>query len=89
MLDMETSRKLSEIEPTDLAVVERLFGQQLSSQADGFLILKTPEPTSVDDVNAAAFELPAWLNVLEGMSDADLADFDKMMSEGIWLGRRA
>lgn len=86
---METSRKLSEIEPTDLAVVERLFGQHLSRQADGFLILKTPEPTAADEANAAANELPMWLNVLEGMSDADLADFEKMMAEGVRFGRRA
>lgn len=86
---METTRKLSDIEPTDLAVVERLFGQHLSPQADGFLILKTPEPTAADEANAAANELPTWLNVLEGMSDADLADFDKIIAEGVWLGRRA
>jgi hypothetical protein len=43
-----------------------------------------------DDTNCDSIgDLPVWLNVLEAMSDADLADFDKMMSEGVWLGRRA
>lgn len=30
-------------------------------------------------------DLSDWLNALEGMSEADLADFDKMMAEGVWL----
>ncbi len=45
--------------------------------------------SSHDNTNDAVGNLPAWLNVLEGMSEADLADFDKMMAEGVWLGRRA
>jgi hypothetical protein len=82
---METVKRISELDPRDRSIVERMFGQHLAESADAILILRvngeqaprTP-PTDDDDV-------PAWCNVLEGMSDEDLADFDAILKTPIQL----
>jgi hypothetical protein len=40
---METIRKLAEVDPRDLPLVERLFGQSLAGTADGELVLRVPD----------------------------------------------
>lgn len=71
---METTRRITDIDPRDLPTVERLFGQRLEVNSNVVLVLRTldvpadVEPTDADD-------LPAWCNVLEGMSEQDRDDF--------------
>jgi hypothetical protein len=71
---METIRKIAEIDPRDLPLVERMFGQSLAGTAEGELVLRVPDidgGKTLDD----STELPSWCDVLEGMSDEDRADF--------------
>lgn len=70
---MESIKKISELAPPELAAVERLFGRNLGSSADGILILRTLDRT--DSSSVGETEVPIWCNVLEGLSDTDLADF--------------
>ena len=71
---METIRKITEIDPQDLPVVERMFGQRLEVTANVVLVLRTPDVTA-DSGPTDSDELPAWCNVLDGMSDEDRDDF--------------
>ena len=81
---METIKKLSDIDPRDRAVVERIFGQRLEAADNIVLILKTlgAVPSSLP---AADGELPSWCNVLDGLSDEDLAEFDATLNEPVRL----
>ena len=72
---METIKKISDIDPRDRAVVERVFGQRLEAAGNIVLILKTVDAAPSIPL-AAGDELPSWCNVLEGLSDEDLAEFD-------------
>lgn len=69
---METIKNLDEIDPRDRAVVERVFGQNLDSTAKAVLILRTEERSSAP-MEVSQDDVPAWCNVLEGLSDEDLA----------------
>ena len=72
---METIKKISDIDPRDRAVVERVFGQRLEASGNIVLSLKTVDASPTSPM-AAGDELPSWCNVLEGLSDEDLAEFD-------------
>ncbi|HEX3658116.1 MAG TPA: hypothetical protein VHV55_20175 [Pirellulales bacterium] len=81
---METTRRLTEIDPQDLAVVERMFGQRLEATANVVLVLRTLD-LPMDAGPADSDELPAWCNVLEGMSDKDRDEFRATLDTGIRL----
>jgi hypothetical protein len=81
--NMETIKRLSDVDPRDLAVVERVFGQRISSMRGAVLILKTLESSPQDPNVDAQDDLPSWCNVLEGMSDEDLAEF----KASLWTNR--
>ena len=71
--DMETIKKLDEVDPHDRAVVERVFGRSLASAAKAVLILRTEEGSSTAPLEISQDDVPSWCNVLEGLSDEDLA----------------
>jgi hypothetical protein len=81
---METIRPLTEIDPRDLPVVERLFGQRLEAAEGAVLVLRTPDPAPVEN-GAESDELPAWCNVLEGMSDEDRDEFRAILNTPVRL----
>jgi hypothetical protein len=85
---METIKKISDIDPRDRAVVERVFGQRLEAAGNIVLILKTVDATPSSPPMAAG-ELPSWCNVLDGLSDEDLAEFDATLDEPVRLARPA
>ena len=73
---METIKSISELAPGDRHVVERLLGQQLGAAVGAKLILRV-EPAAAEPNGAADDEeLPSWCNVLEGISDEDLAEIE-------------
>ena len=87
-LYMETIRKLSDIDPRDREVVERVFGQRIADPADVVLILKTVEAVSNDAAGSGdEDEVPKWCHVLEGLSDEDLADFNVILAQPVRLAR--
>jgi hypothetical protein len=82
---METIRKLTDIDPRDLPVMERVFGQRLDGSANVVFVMRTlddasnlgamsGDPRPIDE-GAGSDELPEWCNVLEGMSKADRDEF--------------
>jgi hypothetical protein len=81
---MDASRKISDLAPEDVPIVERLFGRRLDNAVDAVLILRLPEATPP----AGADGLPDWCNVLEGMSDEDVDDFNTIMKLPVKLGHR-
>jgi hypothetical protein len=85
---METIKKIAEIDPSDLPLVERVFGQRLDPSVGAVLILRVPETNGVAGPQPESDEVPAWCNVLEGMSDQDLADFDATLAIPVWLAHR-
>jgi hypothetical protein len=68
---METIKRVSDLDPQDLPLLERVFGRRLNAAADAELVLRVPETQE----DAPDEDLPAWCNVLEGLSDEDLAEF--------------
>lgn len=71
-LHMESAKRIADLDPQDLAVVERVFGQPLLTK-DGLLVLRTHEaPKRLGQETVA--NVPAWFKVLEGLSDEDLAE---------------
>ena len=85
---MESLKRLSEIQPDDLAAVERMFGQRIQFPDAAVLILKTND-AQVDDASIKPLEqLPAWLNVLKGMSDQDLDEFDEILKTPVILTQK-
>ncbi len=86
---METIKRLSDVDPRDLAMVERVFGQRIQSTKGVVLILKTDEAPPTEAGTGSSGELPSWCNVLEGMSDADLAEFSATLEEPVRLARSA
>jgi hypothetical protein len=77
---METFRRIHELDPTDLPIVERVFGLKLDATTDAVLILRVTPATQQPTDQSDEPEVPAWCNVLEGMSDEDLADFDAILN---------
>jgi len=82
---MEIIRKLSEIDRQYLPIVERVFGQQLAVTANVVLVLRTLD-FPADAGPADSDELPAWCNVLEGMSDQDRDEFLAGLNAPVRLG---
>jgi hypothetical protein len=76
---METMKRLSDLDPSDRAVIEREFGQPLDKPADSVLVLRVNGESSSLVTSPGEQEIPAWCNVLEGMSDEDLTDFDAIL----------
>jgi len=72
---MDTTRKITDLAPEDVPVVERLFGQRLDKATDAVLILRLPESVAP----AGDDELPSWCNVLDGMSDQDVDEFNAIL----------
>jgi hypothetical protein len=81
---METIRKLTEIDPQDLSVVERVFGQRLDATANVALVLRTLD-VPADAGPADSDDLPEWCNVLEGMSEHDRDEFRATLGSPIRL----
>ncbi len=82
---METIRKVHDIDPNDLPIVERVFGLKLDATGDAVLILRVTPPSQQQPEGADQEEVPDWCNVLEGMSDEDLADFDAILNTPVHL----
>ena len=85
---MEVTRKLTELDPADLSVVERLMGQPLDHTTNLVLVLRTVDVPPVVALEQPD-ELPAWCNVLEGMSDEELAAFRATLAVPVHLARNA
>lgn len=83
---METIRKIADIDPRDLPVVERVFGQRLDVTSNVVLVLRTPD-TPADAGPADSDELPAWCNVLDGMSEQDRDDFRATLNTPVRLSQ--
>ena len=84
---MEKIKKLCDVDPRDLAVVERVFGQRIETTAGAVLILKGADVPPTDSGTQSRGELPPWCNVMEGMSDEDLAEFTAAMEQPVHLAR--
>lgn len=82
---MDTIRKIHELDPGDIPIVERVFGLKLDATSDAVLILRVTPPSQSRPNGADETEVPAWCNVLEGMSDEDLADFDAILNTPVRL----
>lgn len=82
---METIRKIHELDPSDLPIVERVFGLKLDVTSDAVLILRVTPASQQRPDGADEIEIPAWCNVLEGMSDEHLADFDAVLNTPVRL----
>ena len=84
---METIKKVSALDPSDVSVVERVFGRRLASAENAVLILRVQDDVQVIGPDQAG--LPAWCNVLDGFGDEDLADFQALLESPVQLGRAA
>jgi hypothetical protein len=82
---METIRKIHELDPSDIPIVERVFGLKLDATTDAVLILRVASGNERSSAAADDAEIPSWCNVLEGMSDEDLADFDAILNSPVRL----
>lgn len=79
-----TVNKLSDLQRTTL---EDVLGQKLS--ANQRLIIKVID-ANADKESAHAvggLPLPEWFNVLDGLSDEEIADFDRVVSQRADLTR--
>jgi hypothetical protein len=84
---METIKKLSDLEPGDLPVVERFFGLHLDATANAVLILRVenrpsaPEEDGVAPLGdvATGDTLPDWCDMYAGLSDAQIADLEAVV----------
>lgn len=83
---MEKIKKLCDVDPRDLAVVERVFGQRIET-TDAVLILKSADKAPNVSGTQPSGELPDWCSVLEGMSDEDLAEFTATLEQPLHLAR--
>jgi hypothetical protein len=84
-MGMEAIKRISDLDPRDVPVVERLFGRRIESPAETELVLRVKPETTNQPPHGDGEDVPAWCNVLEGMSDADLADFDAILETPIRL----
>ncbi len=83
---METTKKVNELSPSDRSVVERIFGRPTGEMADAVLILRSNgETPSENEALSDDDELPSWFNVLEGLSDEELAEFDAVLKTPVYL----
>ncbi len=84
---METTRNVSNLDPHDRSVVERVFGQRLAVSAEAVLILRVNEQTPQPSTRPEGDEVPPWCNVLEGLSDEDLAEFSAVLETPVRLAQ--
>ena len=86
---MEIMKKLNEIDPRDLPIVERLFGQQLDPTSNVVLILRDGNNVPKDsNRNSANFDtLPDWCDMYAGLSDAQIADLESVVLQRADLAR--
>jgi hypothetical protein len=80
---METTKRLSELDPHDRQLVGKIFGYDLSGAADAVIILRTSD--AVTGTNHEGDEVPQWCNVLEGLSDDDLSEVIATFDEPVRL----
>jgi len=84
---METTRNVSNLDAHDRLVVERVFGRRLDVSAEAVLILRVNEQAPHPPSQAEGDEVPPWCNVLEGLSDADLAEFSAVLETPVRLAK--
>ena len=85
---MEMIKRVCDLETNDRAVLERVFVQPLEPSAEIVLTVKSSATTTSNPAAQAEGDgLPDWCNVLEGMSDAELAEFDAILNMPVRLGR--
>ncbi len=82
---MEAIKRISDLDPRDVPVVERLFGRRIKAPAETEIVLRVKHEPTIEPPRTDAEDVPPWCNVLEGMSDADLADFDAILETPIRL----
>lgn len=81
---METVKRVADLDPHDLAVVERLLGQSLRTTDVVVVAVKAAEaPVAA----LLGDELPPWLNALDGLSTEDIAEFRQLLAEPVRLAR--
>lgn len=76
---MDTIKKISDLDPNDRSVIERVFNRTLDPKQESVLILRVNGNEPQTDSAAEDDEVPAWCNVLEGFTDEDLAEFDAIL----------
>jgi hypothetical protein len=81
---METIKYISELDPGDITVVERLIGHPVDISAKVAIILRVI-PGDTSTTSTEELGVPAWCDVLEGMSDDDLADFQHALEMPVRL----
>ncbi|MCE9546190.1 MAG: hypothetical protein K8T25_11805 [Planctomycetia bacterium] len=84
---MEITKRISQLDPREVELLERLFGQRLDASAE--IVLRTRELARAPALKSADAELPEWFNVLEGLTDEELADFKATLDEPVYLARRS
>ena len=82
---METVKRVGDLAPQDVQFIERVFGQTLNNPADSVLILRVTKPAKSESFSDEKTELPDWCNVLDGLSDADLLDFNATLARPVFL----
>ena len=73
------TRNVSEIDPVDRQALEHVIGQHLSANQQ--VIIKVVNvnlapPRSEPASGSAPAQLPAWCNVYEGLTDAEIAEVE-------------
>jgi hypothetical protein len=90
-------RNVRDIPEADRSALEHVLGQPLgeNQQIVVRIIDPTPagkepiaRPSKVEATDSTTTHLDDWCNVLEGMSEKDLADFDATLSQRPVLSRR-
>ena len=82
---MDTIKKISDLNPADRSVVERVFERTLDPNGEGLLILRVNRKESPNNSAVENDGVPAWCNVLEGFTDEDLIEFDAILKTPVRL----
>lgn len=69
---MEISKRLDQIDPRFIPLVETLFARQIETPSSAEIVLRVEPPAP----QAAPGELPSYFNVLEGLTDQEIAEFE-------------
>ena len=84
---METIKRLSELDPCDVLVVERMFGRRVDA-TESFLLILCDEnsgpvaeghPVIAVQEGVTADTLPDWCDMYAGLSDAQIADLESVI----------
>jgi hypothetical protein len=92
---METIKSLSDLDPPDLHVIERLFGRPLDACTGAILILRDGElpagngnkSPARDDKLTPGDTLPDWCDMYAGLSDAEIEDLESAVLQRANLTR--